>query len=372
MRLFGRLSLKHLWVHGLRRVRDEYQETQEDIARGRSILRICAFVISGYMIVVALLSIYWSYLPAMLPVKSAMQQIFSEQQISPNESEPNHGIPGGATTATLIAVVEALQQKPGGYITNDLLPPGILLDDITYWEHGVLLQARDMTHMLRVSFSQSTINMVINSDLQKAEVRLNFSNKSWISPAAESQYSASVEHLKKYLLQLAKPNNADSYFYVDAQHLNDYLASVELRLKNLSQRLTASVGPKINTDSAAIPVTQTSVTGLYIKTPWRKLDDIFYEARGSSWALIAILQGLEIDFAEVLKEKNAQASYEQIIRELEATQQTIYSPVVLNGNGFGFVVNHSLVMSSYVSRTQAAIADCRRLLLKPTLPTSSF
>ncbi len=372
MRLFGRLPLRHLWVHGLRRVRDGYQDTQEDIARGRPILRISAFVISSYLAAALAFGIYWSCSPTMLPVKAAIQQVLFEQHILPNESDFNTDVPGIATTATLIAVVETLWQKPGGFITNDLLPPGILLDDMPHWELGVLLQARDMTHMLRVSFSQAAINMVINNDLQKAEVRLNFSNKSWIFPASESQYSESTEHLKKYLLQLATPDNADAYFYADAQHLNDYLASVEQRLKNLSQRLTASVGPIINTDSAAIPVTQTTVTGLYLKTPWRKLDDIFYEARGSSWALIALLRALEIDFSGVLAEKNAQASYEQIIRELEATQQTIYSPVVLNGNGFGFVVNHSLVMSSYISRTQAAIADCRRLLLKPTLPAPSF
>jgi hypothetical protein len=372
MRLFRRLSLRHLWIHGLRRMRDEYQETQDEIARGHPILRMSALVISGYFIVVIILGVYWSSSPAMLPVNTVIQRVLLEQHILPNEKDFNTAVPGIATTAALIAVVETLWQKPGGYIANDLLPPGIFLDDMPYWEFGVISQARDMTHMLRVSFSQAAINMIINNDLQKAEVRLNFSHKSWIFPASESQYDTGVEHLKKYLLQLAQPNNGEAYFYADAQHLNDYLASVEQRLKSLSQRLTASVGPNINTDDAAMPVTQTNVNGLYIKTPWRKLDDIFYEARGSSWALIALLQGLEIDFAKILNEKNAQASYEQIIRELEATQQTIYSPVVLNGDGFGFMVNHSLVMSSYISRTQAAIADCRRLLLKPSLPAATF
>lgn len=370
MRLFRRLSLRHLWVHGLRKMRDEYQETQEEIAHGHPLLRISAFLLSGYLVLVMVLGVYWSSSPTMLPVKAAIQQVLFEQDILPNDNDFNTEVAGIATTATLIAVVETLWQKPGGYIANDLLPPGILLDDMPYWELGVVSQARDMTHMLRVSFSQAAINMVVNNDLQKAEVRLNFSTKSWIFPATEAQYDTGVEHLKKYLVQLATPNNNEAYFYADAQHLNDYLASVEQRLKSLSQRLAASVGPSINTDSAAIPVTQTNVNGLYIKTPWRKLDDIFYEARGSSWALIALLQGLEIDFAKALNEKNAQASYEQIIRELQATQQTIYSPIVLNGNGFGFMVNHSLVMSSYLSRTQAAIADCRRLLLKPTLPVA--
>lgn len=55
-------------------------------------------------------------------------------------------------------------------------------------------------------------------------------------------------------------------------------------------------------------------------------------------------------------------SLKQIIRELEATQQTVWSPVVLNGSGFGLVANHSLVMANYVSRANAAVIDLTNLL----------
>ena len=53
---------------------------------------------------------------------------------------------------------------------------------------------------------------------------------------------------------------------------------------------------------------------------------------------------------------------DRIIVELEATQQPLSSPVVLNGSGMGIFANHSLVMSSYISRANAAIADLRTLL----------
>jgi hypothetical protein len=66
----------------------------------------------------------------------------------------------------------------------------------------------------------------------------------------------------------------------------------------------------------------------------------------------------------VLEKKNARVSLQQIIRELEATQQTIWSPIVLNGSGFGLFANHSLVMASYISRANAGIIDLRELLAK--------
>ena len=81
-----------------------------------------------------------------------------------------------------------------------------------------------------------------------------------------------------------------------------------------------------------------------------------------SWALIHFLKAVEIDFADVLEKKNALISLRQIIRELEATQETIYSPMILNGSGFGLVANHSLVMANYISRANAALIELSELL----------
>ena len=99
-----------------------------------------------------------------------------------------------------------------------------------------------------------------------------------------------------------------------------------------------------------------------LKTLWTELDDVFYEARGTTWALIHLLRAVEIDFADVLEKKNATVSLQQIIRELEPTQDRLWSPVILNGSGLGILANHSLVMASHVSRANAALIDLRRLL----------
>jgi len=99
-----------------------------------------------------------------------------------------------------------------------------------------------------------------------------------------------------------------------------------------------------------------------VKTSWFKIDDVFYETRGSTWALIIFLKAIEVDFHEVLLKKNALISYRQIIRELESTQENLHAPMVLNGDKFGAFANHSLVMANYISRANAAIMDLRFLL----------
>ena len=71
---------------------------------------------------------------------------------------------------------------------------------------------------------------------------------------------------------------------------------------------------------------------------------------------------MEQDFGDVLDKKNARVSLQQIIRELEPTQDSLWSPIILNGDGLGLLANHSLVMASYISRANAGITDLRMLL----------
>ena len=148
--------------------------------------------------------------------------------------------------------------------------------------------------------------------------------------------------------------------------MRDWLGVVQKRLGSLSQRLSASVGQvRVNTDLAGdTGASQSTPTPseMEVKTPWLDIDNVFYETRGSTWALIHFLQAVEIDFNDVLQKKNALVSLRQIIRELEHTQYTVWSPLVLNGKGFGFVTNYSLIMASYVSRANAALIDLSNLL----------
>jgi DNA phosphorothioation-dependent restriction protein DptG len=223
-----------------------------------------------------------------------------------------------------------------------------------------------MAKAMRESFSRSQSQSTEDSDLAKAESRFNVDNKSWVLPSSESEYREGIKFLNNYLLRLTDSTQSGTQFYARADNLRYWLSTVETRLGSLSQRLSASVGQRrLNTDLAgeagATQSTQTA-TEVVVKTPWRKIDDVFFEARGSSWAILHFLKAIEVDFADVLERKNARVSLQQIIRELEATQESVYSPMILNGSGFGMWANHSLVMASYISRANAALIDLRELL----------
>jgi len=275
-------------------------------------------------------------------------------------------VTGYTTTASLIDTVDVLLQKRGGYMSNDILPPWVFLDNVPSWEFGVLTQVRDLARSLRNDFSRSQTQSTEDIDLAEAEPLFNYDSERWFPPDTEGRYEKANEALERYLTRLSSPSEPEAQFYARADNLADWLAVVEKRLGSLSQRLSASVGQaRLNTDLSGDPEARQSTASpdvVMVKTPWTQIDNVFYETRGASWALVNFLHAMELDFEEVLRKKNATVSFRQIIRELETTQEPLRSPMVLNGAQFGLFANHSLIMANYIARANAAIIDLRSLL----------
>ena len=320
--------------------------------------RSIAVLVAIFIVVNLGLGWYWSQEPDLFPVQQNAQLAA--------EKEGKQMVPGFTTVETLKTVAGTLLNKPGGYLSNDRFPPGIFLDNIPSWEYGVLVQVRDLTRALRKDFARSQSQSAEDSDLAKAEPRFNFDNKSWMLPSSESEYQEGINSLSRYQARLSDPNQKNALFYARADNLNNWLGDVGTRLGSLSQRLSASVG-RVKLNSALkteslqpgqVPVVDEEV----VETPWMQIDNVFYEARGQAWALSHLLRAIEVDFADVLAKKNATVSVRQIIRELEAAQEPVWSPMILNGSGYGVLANHSLVMANYISRANAAVMDLRQLL----------
>ena len=321
---------------------------------------ISMIVVSIFLLFYAV-GVYWSIEPDSLNIQQEVAEAAKAENVAP--------VVGYTTTTTLIRVAETLLNKPGGYLSNDVLPPSVFLDNMPAWEFGVLEMVRDMALVMRKDFSRSQSQSLVNTHLQEAQPRFNINNKNWAMPSAESEYNKAIQNLYAYRAALVGTNAKDkAQFYARADNLRSYLEEVQKRLGSYSHRLSSSVGrEQVNTDLAGDNQAQQSTRGneqLHIQTSWWLIDDVFYESRGAAWALLQLLKAVEIDFDSVLENKNARISLQQIIRELEASQQTLWSPMVLNGDGFGILANHSLVMANYISRANAAIIDLNELLSK--------
>ena len=284
-----------------------------------------------------------------------------------DETPPERpAVVGYSTVDTLIRTVDWLLEKPGGYLSNDVMPPSLWLDNMPNFEFGVLVQSRDLARVLRNDYSRSQSQSTEDTDLAVAEPALNFSNDSWIFPTTESKYREAIDALESYRTRLTTVNSADARFYARADNLREWLSVVERRLGSLSQRLSASVArARVNIDLAGEPAGAESTPrspDIDVRTPWLEIDDVFYEARGTAWSLLHFMRAAQFDFETVLDDKNAVVSIRQIIRELEGALEPVTSPIILNGKGFGMFANHSLVLASYLSRAHSAVIDLRQLL----------
>jgi len=327
------------------------ENTIEKVAKGTY---ICIVVGVVYFTINIVLAIYWSTEPEVL-------DIMGEANMKAESMGLKEIKVGFISTVTAIKIGETLLNKPGGYIRNDIMPPGVFLDNMPNWELGVLIQLRDFTRSMRKDFSRSQSQSKEDPDLAIAEPQFNFDTNSWALPSSENEYERGIDRLNHYLHRLVKVDG-NGQFFARADNLADWFKNVETRLGSLSQRLSACVGkPRLNVDVLDDSLS-TDNELVVVKTPWSQIDDIFYEARGTSWALINLLTAIEKDFSDVLEKKNALVSLRQVVRELKETQISISSPIILNGDGFGFLANHSLVMANYISRANAAIIDLRRLL----------
>jgi hypothetical protein len=318
----------------------------------------------------------WIGVPALLVVATLVAMFYLNHE--PESYNPiaratlhaqEHGhqvVTGYTTTTTLIETVDTLLHKRGGYMSNDVMPPWVFLDNVPNWEYGALVQIRDLARAMRNDFSRSQTQSTEDPDLAEADPLFHYDNARWIPPDTEGRYRKGAEALERYLMRLTSTTNPDAQFFARADNLTDWLAVVEKRLGSLSQRLSASVGQvRLNTDLSGDATARQSTDSpdvVMVKTPWTEIDDVFYEARGASWALVHFLHAMEVDFEDVLRKKNAQVSFRQIIRELESTQHPLNAPMVLNGSQFGMFANHSLIMANYISRANAAIIDLRNLL----------
>lgn len=288
----------------------------------------------GLLLLVAgllLLGGYWSRTP---PVP-ALADI-------PEISGPTKPAPGAATTLMLRATVSALLGKPGGYLANDMLPPGVWLDNMPAFERGAMRAARDMVRALRRDFSRMAVDAVEDGDLQRAEARLLFDGETW--RGAEDEYRQALVSLDAYFRRLDNPVSPDTRFHARPEALSRWLEDVDARLENYAQRLSVAAGAG---DASA---------------DWTAVDNIFFEARGYAWALRAQQEAIAADFSGVLLAADGRTLLDASMRHLDGTQQPLRSPMIMNGSEFGVLANHSLVMAGYLAAAQKDLRQLRSRL----------
>jgi len=307
-----------------------------------------------YLLICIVLGIWWSWTPAPTDPKQAVEnQRGFPQSVDTDDPQSQPAMASGeALLATNIGILDTLLNKPGGYLNNDVMPPGLWLDNMPNWEVGVTQQVRDAVASLGGSLG------VGEAPLSQAEESLAGDLDSWRWPASEKLLRAARNNLGEAFNALENASGpgaanqdagatASQPAALDADALSEWLGRVEQRLQAQTRQLAANVG---QSPSGA----QQSESN-----PWFRIDNVFFEARGTTWALMQLMQAARIDYADAIESSGVGDSFDQLIAELEASQAQLWSPVILNGSGFGFFANHSLMMANYTVRSAQLVSQIR-------------
>lgn len=327
------------------------ERSAKSILATRTRTKVTSWSIAAVLLIMTVIGIYFSREPDIFWVNHA--------------ADPDSAVVGVSTTDTLIRVAETLLDKQGGYLTNDKTPPSVFLDNIPSWELGVVHQIRDLGRVMRDDYTRSQSQSKEDDSVAIGSPLFYFDNDSWILPPTESKYRDGIEAFIDYRQRLIE-GDPDTQFYARADNLREWLSQVEKRLGSLTRRLGNSVvSERINDDLAGDSAAEAAgpqPDTVNVRTGWFQVDNVFFEARGTAWALVHFFRAAEFDFKHVLADKNAETSVRQIIRELEASLAPLRSPMILNGGGYGLFANHSLVMANYLARANAAVINLRELL----------
>ena len=117
----------------------EQAEVTEGENPKSSILRVTTALIGLYLVAAIIIGVIWSREPAGLDDFVDLEQQSGLAQ---------NAVTGTTTTVTFIAVADKMLNKSGGYLSNDIFPPGVWLDNMHNWEFGVLTLLRDTARVL--------------------------------------------------------------------------------------------------------------------------------------------------------------------------------------------------------------------------------
>lgn len=328
-------------------------------------------VLSGLVILVVTWCIYVSRMPLVFDVNERAVQRALERGHIESEDEPL--VTGYTTVSTAIELTDWLLNKPGGYLLNDRIAPNaFIIDNMPNFELGVVLELRDTVIEFRNNFSRSRAQTEELPYLNRAMGDYNFDENSWLIPATETRYRSGKRHLETYLQEMVDAGEGSGLFVARQDALERYLRTRADRLGSFTVRLRRSAAqgyafnpsPETQNLSTTPDPISPDFEGDRTRgvTPWHKRDDIFYEVRGSVWAMYHMMLAIRTDFEGELNEKRAMGLMNRILSELHAASQPLVCPVVLNGSEYGFFHNHSLTAAAHIAKAHVAVNDLRILL----------
>lgn len=273
----------------------------------------------------------------------------SKIDTDPKFQAPAEELQPGASHA--VAITAALiDREAERWVPNDpFYKPSFILHNMPNFQRGMLQAFQRFTIELNDQLGRTRGSSPTDPDLEKAAGDIRYSADRWIwnmdrwwaiNLTAEQSYRRASKELRAYNRRLAAGQ-----------------ATFDHRADNLKETLDGIANDLGSTSAAIEQFVQTS-RGFPFNVDAARL---FYRAKGQLYAFSMILKELRVDVADVLKEKNLEPTYAQMLDSFAQAVQ-LNPAFVLNGDPDSFFPNHLSSEGFYLLRARTQLSEITAIL----------
>jgi hypothetical protein len=258
--------------------------------------------------------------------------------------------PAGASQSIAITAALIEREMPRWVPNDPFYKPTFILHNMPNFQRGMLKAFQRFTIELNDQLGRTRGSSPTDPDLEKAAGDIRYGAERWIwnrdrwwaiNLTAEDSYRRAAKALRAYNLRLAQGQ-----------------ATFDARADNLKETLDGMANDLGGT-SATIDEYVAQKAGF----PWNvEASNLFYRAKGQLYAFYMILKALRTDVAEVLKEKNLEPAYAQMLGSFAAGLK-LDPLLVLNGSpDTQFFPNHLVIEGFYLLRARTQLREITSIL----------
>ena len=294
------------------------------------------------LLLLGLLVVY--YLGGML----WLHEIDDDPEFALESSAPE----GGSQAVALAADLVDREINTHRWVTNDpFFMPASLLDNMPEFQQGIVAAISRFTLELTDQIGRTRGSSQADPDLDRAAGLLRYPGTIWIfdlstswapTASSEQQYRRAVAALRGYNERLGR---GQAVFETRADNLLGTL-----------DRIAADIG----SSSAAIDQ-QLKAASFW---PDFAADNLFYASKGRLYAYYLLLRALQVDFANVIRERQLGSAWSQTLESFR--EAALLQPwVVMNGAPDGLLMpNHLTSQGFFLLRARTQLREISNILLK--------
>ena len=265
---------------------------------------------------------------------------------TPQEMVASHAV------ATAIALIDRETGQHHWTPNDPVFFPGAWLDRMPAYQRGVTAALSRFAIEMSDQIGRTRGSSRIDEDLDTAAGLMKYPPDVWMwnpstslipTASSEKQYRAAMKAFKRYNIRLAKGE-----------------AAFERRADNLQQTLER-IASDIGSASAAIAERIDGENRPYIDL---EADELYYDIKGKMYAYHMLLRAMRYDFAQVIREKQVESSWEQMEESMRAGAELSNFFILNNAPDSQVLPNHLTAMGFYLLRARTQLKEISSILLK--------